>query len=154
MSTCDTQQDSETITTIPSDNAVSQPSIEIDANSSDAEIQEMKVPTTKEIVYKISQEINLPMNLVSLILDSYSNIVYDVLLQHNEAPLLSFGKLRVLYQAERPSRNGRNPKTGQSLIIGQKPSKYKIGAKIKKSVQAKFNKSFKDKLSVGLDSLP
>ena len=82
--------------------------------------------TKKDIVNRIQEQVGLPASTVSDILDEMLEIIKDRLVAGEEVKIVRFGSFVAQTRAE---RKGRNPQTGEELVIPErkvlifKPSK-------------------------------
>lgn len=81
-----------------------------------------------ELISKISEDTDITKTQVNAVLDSFVNTVTKTLLEGGKVTLVGFGTFSV---SERIERNGRNPKTGETLKIkAKKVAKFKAGKEL------------------------
>ena len=70
------------------------------------------------------------------IVDSLFDIIKDELIQSNDVMILGFGKWFV---KKKSARNGRNPQSGKSMIIGaRKVVTFKGSAKLRDKINSRY----------------
>ena len=70
---------------------------------------------------------------VCVVLDTFMDVVKDTLVNGDKVALTGFGTFEV---AERAARKGRNPKTGEEILIpASKAPKFKAGKALKNAVK-------------------
>ena len=79
--------------------------------------------TKKEIVKSISQEVGLPKSKTGEIVQKTFDAIIDTLVNEGRIELRNFGIFEVKKRAARP---GRNPRTGDELIV---PERYVVNFK-------------------------
>ncbi len=67
-----------------------------------------------ELIEKISKKAKLPKTQAETVLDAAIDIIQKQVSQGDEVKIVGFGTFD---RATRKSRNGRNPKTGTSIVI-------------------------------------
>jgi DNA-binding protein HU-beta len=81
-----------------------------------------------ELIAKIAEDADLTKTQVNLVLDSFINTVTDTLSAGEKVTLVGFGTFSVL---TRVARNGRNPKTNETIKIeAKKVAKFKAGKEL------------------------
>jgi len=78
-----------------------------------------KTITRKEISESIAEKIGIPHNHGKRVLDQILEIMIKALMRDGELKLTSFGSFVILHKNERV---GRNPKTGQDVMITPRKS--------------------------------
>lgn len=73
--------------------------------------------TKKEIARMISEEVGLTHQKTQQVVQRLLDVVIEVLANEGQVELRNFGVFKI---KTRPSRAGRNPKTGQSIIIAER----------------------------------
>ena len=87
-----------------------------------------------ELVKTISNNIEgATQKDVCVVLDTFMDVVKDTLVNGDKIALTGFGTFEV---AERAARKGRNPKTGEEILIpASKAPKFKAGKALKDAVK-------------------
>lgn len=91
-----------------------------------------------ELVTKVHEQLkgldyNIPKRDTALILDTVFNTVFDLVVAGEEVHLGQLGKLTTIKKKE---RKGRNPQTGEEMVIpAHKAVKYKPSKMIKDAVK-------------------
>ena len=87
-----------------------------------------------ELVKTISNNIEgATQKDVCVVLDTFMDVVKDTLVNGDKIALTGFGTFEV---AERAARKGRNPKTGEEIMIpASKAPKFKAGKALKDAVK-------------------
>ena len=87
-----------------------------------------------ELVKTISNNIEgATQKDVCVVLDTFMDVVKDTLVNGDKIALTGFGTFEV---AERAARKGRNPKTGEEILIpASKAPKFKAGKTLKDAVK-------------------
>ncbi len=87
-----------------------------------------------ELVAAIAEKTELSKKDAEKALKAFTDVVADELKKGEKIQLVGFGTFEV---AERPAREGRNPKTGESMkIAASKAPKFKAGKALKDIVNA------------------
>ena len=87
-----------------------------------------------ELVAAIAEKTELSKKDAEKALKAFTDVVADELKKGEKIQLVGFGTFEV---AERPAREGRNPKTGESMKIpASKAPKFKDGKALKDIVNA------------------
>jgi len=90
--------------------------------------------TKKEIIDVIRDQLDMTRKAAEGVLESALEIIKEELEQGREVMISGFGKWSVL---KKKARRGRNPKTGEVLMIrGRKVITFKVSSKLKTAVQA------------------
>jgi DNA-binding protein HU-beta len=85
-----------------------------------------------ELVSKIAQETGLTKVQADAAVNSFVNVVSDALKQGDKISLKGFGTFEV---NERKERTGRNPRTGETVVIkARKAPSFKVSSSLKKLV--------------------
>lgn len=91
--------------------------------------------TKAELVEKVSEKIGLTKRQTELVVNTVFGCIVNALANNNKVELRGFGSFRV---RSRNSREGRNPKSGEKVIV---PSKqvpfFKAGKELKEMVDNK-----------------
>jgi DNA-binding protein HU-beta len=83
----------------------------------------------QDLIEIIAKEAQIPKATVSKVINSYHKAVQVALAQGEKVSLPGFGTFDV---SERKERSGRNPKTGESLLIAAaKRPRFKPGKSLK-----------------------
>lgn len=86
-----------------------------------------------ELVEKLSKKTRLPKTQSELVLNAALEIIQKSVSKGEEVKLVGFGTFD---RALRKSRNGRNPKTGTTLVIPEvKVPRFRAGKEFKESVK-------------------
>lgn len=87
-----------------------------------------------ELVAAIAEKTELSKKDAEKAVKAFTDVVADELKKGEKVQLVGFGTFEV---AERPAREGRNPKTGESMkIAASKAPKFKAGKALKDTVNA------------------
>ncbi|MBN3859434.1 DNA-binding protein HU [Neisseriaceae bacterium PsAf] len=85
-----------------------------------------------ELVSAIAESAGIPKNTAAKALDGFIDSVSGALGKGDTVTLVGFG---TFYVGERAERNGRNPKTGETIVIkASKTPKFRAGKNLKESV--------------------
>ena len=85
-----------------------------------------------DLIEAISNELDLPKATVTKVVNAYHQTVQTAMSQGDKVTLPGFGTFQV---SERKERSGRNPRTGESLVIAAaKIVKFRPGKDIKTNV--------------------
>ena len=95
--------------------------------------------TKDQLLTDIAESTDVPKATARAMLEQLSAIVSDALEHGEELTLPGIGKLKV---SERPARTGRNPQTGDEIIIvGRKVLTFKASQIMKKSLNSMSSSS-------------
>ncbi|MEN9864743.1 MAG: hypothetical protein RL748_333 [Pseudomonadota bacterium] len=85
-----------------------------------------------ELIDHIAQQADIPKVAATRALDAFIDAVSDTLKKDGSLTLVGFGTFSV---SQRPARNGRDPRSGESIIIkaGKLP-KFKAGKLLRDAV--------------------
>ena len=87
-----------------------------------------------ELVAAIAEKTELSKKDAEKALKAFTDVVADELKKGEKIQLVGFGTFEV---SERPAREGRNPRTGETMkIAATKAPKFKAGKALKDSVNA------------------
>ena len=87
-----------------------------------------------ELVAAIAQNAELSKKDAEKALKAFTDVVAEELTKGEKIQLVGFGTFEV---ADRPAREGRNPKTGESMkIAASKAPKFKAGKALKDMLNA------------------
>ncbi|MGP1349018.1 MAG: HU family DNA-binding protein [Stomatobaculum sp.] len=87
-----------------------------------------------ELVAAIAEKAGLSKKDAEAALKAFAEIVEEELVQGGRVQLVGFGTFEV---SERPAREGRNPRTGETMKIeATKAPKFKAGKALKDAVNA------------------
>ncbi len=85
-----------------------------------------------ELVSAIAAQTGLKNKEVESVLKSFTEVVTDQLAKKDKIQLIGFGTFEV---SERPAREGRNPRTGETMqIAASVVPKFKAGSALKAAV--------------------
>ncbi|HDR7494923.1 TPA: HU family DNA-binding protein [Bacillus cereus] len=85
-----------------------------------------------ELIQKVASETGLKRPQASLAVDTVLESIQQALQNGDNVQLIGFGTFEV---RERAAREGRNPNTGESLIIpAKKAPAFKAGKQLKKAI--------------------
>ena len=85
-----------------------------------------------ELVTSMAEKTGMKKTEVEKVLKAFTETVTDELKKGEKIQLVGFGTFEV---AERPAREGRNPRTGETMkIAASKAPKFKAGKALKDSV--------------------
>jgi DNA-binding protein HU-beta len=86
----------------------------------------------KELIERIAQEANVPTGEAQRYFAAFEEVVTEALKADEEVRITGFGKFSV---RERKVREGRNPQTGQKMMIAaQKVPAFSAGNALKEAV--------------------
>ena len=87
-----------------------------------------------DLIKEIANQTKLPKKEASDALDAILQVMQESLSQGEDITLIGFGSFKV---SEREERNGRNPRTGDSMIIpATKVVKFSPGKGLKEAVNS------------------
>lgn len=87
----------------------------------------------QELVSKISEKTSYTKKDVGIVVDALMEVIKETLSKGEKVQLVGFGNFEV---RERSARKGRNPKTGETIIIpASKSVGFKPGSVLKESVK-------------------
>ena len=99
-----------------------------------AECDHRKEPTMKkkELIERIAEEAGVPKSEAQKHFEAFEEVVTEALKAGEEVQITGFGKFSV---KERKAREGRNPRTGQKMIIAaQKVPAFSAGNALKEAL--------------------
>jgi DNA-binding protein HU-beta len=89
--------------------------------------------TKSELVAKMSEDAGITRSNAEKALNSFMAAVSEALADGDKITLVGFGTFEV---ADRAQREGRNPRTGETIVIPSgKVVKFKPGSKLKDAVK-------------------
>lgn len=89
--------------------------------------------TKADLVGKIADDAGITKAVAEKALNSFVSAVTDALADGDKVTLVGFGTFDV---AERTQREGRNPRTGETITIpASKVVRFKVGNKLKDAVK-------------------
>lgn len=87
-----------------------------------------------ELIGVVASKSEISKKDVEKVINTFTNVVTDVLINGDKVQLVGFGTFEVI---ERAARTGRNPKTGETITIdASKSPKFKAGKSLKDAVKA------------------
>jgi DNA-binding protein HU-beta len=87
-----------------------------------------------DLVNRVADASNLPKGATGKAVDAVFEAITEALGRGEEVALIGFGAFSV---AERPARQGRNPRTGAAIeIAASRAPKFKAGKRLKDAVRA------------------
>jgi len=90
-----------------------------------------------ELVEKVAKECTLSKSAAEQVLNSVLSAITEAMKTGDKVSLLGFGTFSV---SERASREGRNPKSGEKIMIpAKKAVKFKPGSKLVDVIQCQEN---------------
>lgn len=85
--------------------------------------------TKKEMIEVLSEKTGIKKSTISLVINECHQTIIRALKKGDEVKISGFG---TFYASERKSRKGRNPKTGETIIIPERTmGKFRPGKQIK-----------------------
>ncbi|ROQ90728.1 HU family DNA-binding protein [Desulfosoma caldarium] len=88
--------------------------------------------TKADLISRMADEAGITKAAAEKALNSFLNAVADSLAKGDKVTLVGFGTFSV---AERAEREGRNPRTGETITIAaSKTIKFKAGSKLKEAL--------------------
>lgn len=89
--------------------------------------------TKADLISRMADEAGITKAAAEKALNSFVDAVADSLAKGDKVTLVGFGTFSV---AERAEREGRNPRTGETIkILASKTIKFKAGSKLKERLQ-------------------
>ncbi|MBU2515716.1 HU family DNA-binding protein [bacterium] len=89
--------------------------------------------TKAEMIDTVSQKTGLNKTQVGNVLDTIFETIQDALISGKKFTMTGFG---TLYPTVRKSRPGRNPQTGEAMVIpGKLVAKFKAGKNLKEGLE-------------------
>ena len=89
--------------------------------------------TKAELISIVAGKTGLKKTQVGNVLDSVFEAIQDALIHGNKFTMTGFG---TLYPTVRKSRTGRNPQTGEAMVIpGKLVAKFKSGKNLKEALE-------------------
>ena len=86
----------------------------------------------KELIKAISEKSGVTQKDTDIVLTAFQEVIKEELSKCNKVQMVGFGTFDV---AERAERMGRNPKTGEEMLIkSSKSPKFKAGKALKDAV--------------------
>jgi len=87
-----------------------------------------------ELISAVAEKTGYTKKDTTLVVDTVIETITEALIAGDEVSIAGFGKFSV---AERAEREGRNPQTGETLVIAaSKAPKFKAGKALKDAVNA------------------
>jgi len=87
----------------------------------------------QELISKVAEATGLTKKDVGAVVEGFMETVKESLASGSEVNIAGFGKFLV---RERAERNGRNPSTGEPLVIAaSKAPAFKAGSKLKEAIR-------------------
>ena len=87
-----------------------------------------------ELIGAVASKSEISKKDVEKVINAFTNVVADALVDGDKVQLVGFGTFEVVERAE---RLGRNPATGEAMIIAaSKSPKFKAGKALKDAVKA------------------
>ena len=94
----------------------------------------MKYMNKNELIGAVASKSEISKKDVEKVINTFTNVVTDVLINGDKVQLVGFGTFEVI---ERAASTGRNPKTGETITIdASKSPKFKAGKSLKDAVKA------------------
>ncbi len=88
----------------------------------------------KELIAALAEKTALSRKDAETVLDAFTEVVTEALVKEEKVQLTGFGTFEV---ASRAAREGRNPKSGETMMImASKSPKFKAGKALKDAVNA------------------
>lgn len=86
----------------------------------------------KDFIKRVQEKVELSKKETELVIDAVFEALEDTLIETGEASVGELGKLK---QVKRAARKGRNPATGDEILIAEKQAiKYTPSKSIKKAI--------------------
>jgi DNA-binding protein HU-beta len=86
----------------------------------------------QDLIRAVAKQTGKPESQITPIVNAVFDVIQDALAEGDEVAISGFGTFRVV---ERPAREGRNPQTGQPMLIGAgKSPAFRPGAALKRAV--------------------
>jgi len=86
----------------------------------------------QDLIDAIAAQQNLPKRQVTLVVDATFNAIRDAMANGDKVTLTGFGSFEVV---QRNEREGRNPRTGQTITIAARRSpQFRAGSELKRAV--------------------
>lgn len=91
--------------------------------------------TKSALVSKIAETCDLPKKKVSEVLDELISIVHEELKARRPIVVPGIAKIMVKRKPAKPARQGRNPKTGETMMFKAKPAHDVVKARLVKALK-------------------
>lgn len=86
----------------------------------------------QDLIRAVARETSKPESQIGPVVNAVFDTIQQALADSDEVAISGFGTFRVV---ERPAREGRNPQTGQPMMIGPgKSPAFRPGAALKRAV--------------------
>ena len=87
-----------------------------------------------ELIAAVAEKAEISKKDAEKAVKAFTDVVYEELVNGGKIQLVGFGTFEV---SERPEREGRNPRTGETMTIAAtKTPKFKVGKALKDMVNA------------------
>jgi nucleoid DNA-binding protein len=87
----------------------------------------------QDLIREVANEANLSEAQATKAVNAFLDAIHNSLANNNEVSISGFGSFKVV---ERAGREGRNPRTGETMQIAARRSPtFKAGAQLKRSVE-------------------
>ena len=88
--------------------------------------------TKAELIEEVARVADLSKKQSEIVIDTFINSIVEAFNRHEKIELRGFGSFRI---RERPPRKGRNPKTGERVVVPAKRIPYfKAGKELKQLI--------------------
>lgn len=91
-----------------------------------AVLKKAKAPTKAEIIAQIADKTQLPKKDVAAVFDNLNDIIRKSLKSANEFSMPGLMKVRVVKKPATKARLGKNPFTGEEIMIKAKPARKTV----------------------------
>ena len=79
--------------------------------------------TKNQQITAVAQRTGLPKKDVSQVIESMTDLIVSEVSRGRPVNVMGLTKVSVAHKAATPARQGRNPATGQPILIGPKPAR-------------------------------
>jgi len=87
----------------------------------------------QDLIHAVAQELKQPETQVAATVNALLNVIESTLARGEEVNISGFGAFRVV---ERAAREGRNPRTGDNMMIGARKSPaFRAGSGLRRAVE-------------------
>ena len=90
-----------------------------------------------EFIKLVSERFEVPQTKAKEMIETFEDVIVEGLKTDGEVPLLD-SKFKLTDVKAKPEKQGRNPKTGESMMIPAKPATTKVVFKVGKKLKDEF----------------
>ena len=77
--------------------------------------------TANAVIDYVAEKNNMPKKQIKQLVEDLFDVISHGVLTGEKVPLGAFGKMLIKLKPARPAREGRNPLTGEKIMIAAKP---------------------------------